>query len=494
MNIFTFIKSRVPILDVIGSYTALKKAGHYWKSPCPFHSEKTGSFTVSPHKDIFYCFGCHASGDVISFIAKIENCSPLEAARFLAERYNIELPESLNHEESGHDQEEKKRYYDLCEIVARWCHEQLLKSPSAMQYLKKRLINQQSISYFTIGYFPGGLQASKQFIHDMGKQNILIDSLVTANILMQGKNIFYSPFEERIMFPIKDHLGRFCGFGGRIFKEQDARPKYYNSHENEYFLKGSLLFGLDLAKKEIQKKETVFLVEGYTDCVAMVQHGYANTVATLGTACTIDHLKLLSRHADQLYVLYDGDAAGQQAILRLASLCWQATIDLRVVVLPNGEDPASFLGKQGDLNALVSQSKDILLFFIESLGKNFREKGLSAKLSITRKIIEALQPLDDQLKKDILLKKAADLLEIPFESLRQEEGKVGKHAAQVHQAEEGKKVEENIVPALEVGACKLEKKIFFAIMNNIQLFSKENGWYLLTFLPRPLRDILQLLD
>ncbi len=492
MNIFTFIKSRVPILDVINSYTALKKAGHYWKSPCPFHSEKTGSFTVSPHKDIFYCFGCHVTGDVISFITKIENCSPLEAAKFLADRYNIELPQTLSYEEPAQAQEEKKRYFDLCELVAQWCHEQLLKSPSVLQYLNRRSIDAKSISYFTIGYFPGGLNASKQFIHDMSKRNILIDSLMEANILLQGKNIFYSPFEERVMFPIKDHLGRFCGFGGRIFKENDTRPKYYNSHENEYFSKGSLLFGLDVAKKEIQKKESVFLVEGYTDCVAMVQNGYGNTVATLGTACTIEHLKQLSRHATQLLVLYDGDAAGQQAILRLASLCWQATIDLKVVSLPAGEDPASFLAKKGDLNDLIKRAADILVFFIETLGKDFKDKGLSAKLSLTRKILDALQPLEDQLKKDILLKKAADLLDIPFESLKQEGSKLAKAPTKVESEEKKPLIPVSFMSSADLP--KLEKKIFFAIMSNIQLFNKENGWYLLTFLPQQLRDILQVLD
>lgn len=492
MNIFSFIKSRVPILDVINSYTALKKAGHYWKSQCPFHTEKTGSFTVSPHKDIFYCFGCHASGDVISFITKIENCSPLEAAKFLADRYNIEIPAAISYEEPTQTQENKKRYFDLCELSARWCHEHLLKSSAVIHYLNKRFIDAKSISYFMIGYFPGGLQATKQFIQDMGRHNILIDSLLEANILMRGKNIFYSPFEDRIMFPIKDHLGNFCGFGGRIFKENDSRPKYYNSHENDYFAKGSLLFGFDLAKKEIQKKELVFLVEGYTDCIAMVQKGYGNTVATLGTACTAEHLKQLARHATQLYVLYDGDNAGQQAVLRLAPLCWQATIDLKVVRLPQGEDPASFLSKNNNLAPLIEQATDIFVFFIETLGKDFKNKTLSDKLALTRKILDTIQTLEDPLKQDILLKRAADFLDIPFESLKKEGTKLAKGQSKVEN-EVKKIVQASPIVSLD-SLPKLEKKIFFAIMNNIQLFNNGNAWYLLTFLPRPLRDILQILD
>lgn len=484
-NIFTFIKSHVSILDVIGSYTTLKKAGHYWKSPCPFHSEKTASFTVSPHKEIFYCFGCHESGDVISFIGKVEGCSPLEAARFLSERYHLELPADLQQE--SHAPKEKKRYFDLCQIIAAWCHTQLKQSSAVNEYLTNRGINPKSIAYFTIGYFPGGLAATKKFIADMAKQNILIADLVAAHFLVQGKNILYSPYEERILFPIKDHLGRFCGFGGRIFKPQDTRPKYYNSHENEFFAKGSLLFGLDLAKKEIQKAEAAFLVEGYTDCVAMVQHGYPNTVATLGTACTLEHLKQLSRYANTVYVLYDGDNAGQQAILRLAQLCWQATIDLRVVRLPASEDPASLLAKKQDLTPLIENATDIFLFFIEALGKDFNEKSLSQKLQLAHKIIDTIKTIDDPLKRDLLLQRAASTLGMPFESLKGEIRAAPEPAKPEHDPAR------NAILDHGLNVPKLEKKIFFAIMNNMQLLTKENSWYLVTFLPQPLRNIMQTL-
>lgn len=489
MTIFTLIKSRVSILEVIGGYTTLKKAGNYWKGPCPFHSEKTGSFTVSPHKEIYYCFGCHESGDVITFISKIENCSQLEAARFLADRYQIELPTTIAHEE--HTQE-KKRYFELCEIVAQWAHKQLLKSAGVKGYLANRGISEKSFTYFTVGYFPGGLTATKQFIQEMAKHSILVEDLVNAHILISGKNVLYSPFEERILFPIKDHLGRYCGFGGRIFKPNDTRPKYYNSRENEYFLKGSLLFGLDLAKKEIQKSESVYLVEGYTDCIAMVQHGYANTVATLGTACTSEHLKQLSRYANTLYILYDGDNAGQQAILRLAQLCWQATIDLKVVRLPAQEDPASFLAKGNDFTPLIKQATDIFLFFIETLGKGFTQKGLSDKLQLTRKILDSLQTINDPLKQDLLLQRASETLAIPFESLKKELFAI---KAKQPEKQEDEPEKEEPAPGLELGsnAPKLERKIFFAIMNNIHLLNEKNAWYLVTFLPEPLRDIITIL-
>lgn len=489
MNIFTLIKSRVSIVDVIGNYTTLRKAGHYLKSQCPFHQEKTASFTVSPGKEIFYCFGCHVNGDAITFVSKIEQCSLMEAAKLLAERYSIELPSSLSHDESSHN--EKKRYFEICHQVAQWCHERLKKNTTALEYLLQRGITPKSIDLFNLGYFPGGLQATKQLIQDMNKQSILVNDLISVNVLVQGKNILYSPFEERIMFPIKDYMGRFCGFGGRIFKAGDTRPKYYNSRENEFFQKGSLLFGLDQAKKAIQQQEQVFLVEGYTDCIAMVQHGYPATVATLGTACTAEHLKILSRYARTMYVVYDGDSAGQQAMLRLAQLCWQATLDLKVIRLPEQHDPASYLTTHKSLESLVSTAEDIFLFFVQSTGSNFSQKTLGEKLQLTRKIIETINTVDDELKQDFLLQQASLVLEMPFESLKHALVKLAKPEPK-HAGPDPKEqvLEETFAPAPVHTLGKLEKQIFFAIMSNTQLLKTENAWYLITFLPEPLRTII----
>jgi DNA primase len=493
MNLFSYLKTRITILDVVSEYATLKKAGLYWKGQCPFHAEKTASFTVSPHKEIFYCFGCHVGGDVIAFIARKEQCSQIEAAKHLIERYQIELPSTLASDFKNTSSDDKQ-YYHICQAVAHWCHAQLLKSADAMAYCSNRTIIKKSISSFMLGYFPGGLAHVKRFIADMAKENILVDDLLDAHILSKGKNILFSPFEERIIFPIADHLGRFCGFGGRIFKPNDTRPKYYNSHENEYFAKGHLLFGLDKAKKEIQQSESVFLVEGYTDCIMMAQHGYANTVATLGTACTVDHLTILSRYARQLYILYDGDNAGQQAILRIGQLCWQASIDLKVIALPATEDPASFLIKNQHLQSYIDQAQDIFEFFIQTLGIDFNRQSLAGKLQSTRKILEMIQKLDDSLKQDILLQNASKHLEIPFDSLKKELGRLN---VSQNQPKNIYPPQENPIQPIQsqaTGISTLENKIFFSIMNNIQLITKENEEFLITYLPRPLCDILKKLQ
>lgn len=493
MNLFSYLKTRIAILDVVSEYATLKKAGLYWKGQCPFHAEKTASFTVSPHKEIFYCFGCHVGGDVIAFIARKEQCSQIEAAKHLIERYQIELPSTLA-QDLGSSSSDDKEYYRVCEAVAKWCHAQLIKSADAFSYCQKRNITKKSIDAFQLGYFPGGIAQIKRFIADIAKEHILVDDLLKAHILSKGKNVLFSPFEERIMFPITDHLGRFCGFGGRIFKPNDTRPKYYNSHENEHFAKGQLLFGLDKAKKEIQKSGSVFLVEGYTDCIMMAQYGFANTVATLGTACTVDHLTALSRYAHQLYVLYDGDNAGQQAILRIGQLCWQASIDLKVIRLESTDDPASFLTKNLSLEPYIAQAKDIFAFFIETLGTDFVKQPLAGKLQVTRKILEMIQKIDEPLKQDILLQNASSALAIPFESLKKELARLNGSPSQ-------RQVKVGVAPAPLQQAntdgqaiASLENKIFFSIMNNIQLIHKDNEEFLITYLPHPLCDILKKLQ
>ncbi len=494
MNLFSYLKTRIAILDVVSEYATLKKAGLYWKGQCPFHSEKTASFTVSPHKEIFYCFGCHVGGDVIAFIARMEQCSQIEAAKYLIERYQLELPSTLGKEISGTGNSDK-RYYQICQAVATWCHAQLLKSPHALAYLSERGITPQSINHFMLGYFPGGIAQIKKIINDLAKENILVDDLTENYILSRAKNILFSPFEERIIFPITDHLGRFCGFGGRVFRPHDTRAKYYNSHENNHFAKGHLLFGLDKAKKEIQKTGSAFLVEGYTDCILMAQHNFANTVATLGTACTLDHLNALARYANHVYVLYDSDSAGQQAILRIGQLCWQANIELKVVGLPQGEDPASFLQKKLSLDSLIDQAQDIFSFFIKATSVDFSKKPLNQKLQLTRKILEMIQNLDDPIKQDILLAHASDTLSIPFDSLKKElkRLKTANSPQQKPEVTPASPVQKALLKGPEQ-ITTLENKIFFSIMSNIQLLNKDNEDFLITFLPHPLCDILKKLQ
>jgi DNA primase len=476
MDLFNYLKNALPILDVVHDFVQLRPAGNYWKGPCPFHSETDASFTVSPDRQIFYCFGCHASGDVIGFIAKRENIPQIEAAKFIMERYNITVPpEILKGAQKilqGEQADDRNRYFQVHERFAYWCHQSLLRNNFALNYAQSRNLSSEIIKQFSIGYFPGGLQAVQQLVSAMANEGILAKDLITFGIIGEKKNYFYSPFEERILFPIKDPVGRVCAFGGRVFKPGDERPKYYNSRESDWFIKGKVLYGLDVARKSIQDSGQAFLVEGYMDCVMMAQYGFTNTVATLGTACTNEHLKLLSRYSDTLYVLYDGDNAGQNAILRMTELCWEVDLDLMVVLLPYKEDPASFLSKGGNLQDLVSQAKNIIQFFVSMYVKDFRNKSLSAKLNAVHKIFEVIHKLRDPLKRDLLLQQTALAIDLPFQSVKDgllyhARGVAAKRGAQGGEVVPVSSLDEEAATEI-LDTSELEQKILYAILANLQ--------------------------
>ena len=501
MTLFSYIKNHLAILDVIQDFVALKKAGLYFKGQCPFHKERTASFTVSPHKEIYYCFGCHSGGDVISFISIMERCSQLEAAHYLIDRFKLTIPPELlerNKSNTSASTDERKQYWHICSLVANWCHTNALKNPAVLSYLRSRNISDASITQFKIGYFPQGKEAIQSLLRKAAEEHILLSDLLAANIIAQGKQHTYSPFEDRILFPIKDYLGNTCGFGGRIFKKGDERPKYYNSREHAHFDKGSLLFGLDTAKKSISESASVFLVEGYTDCIAMVQHGYPNTVATLGTACSMNQVKMLSRYGETMYLLYDGDNAGQQAMLRLAQNCWHADMELIQIPLPQGMDPATYLNQYGTLKALMSQKQDIFSYYINSVTANFTSQTLQQKMKIARKLIALIGELDDQLKQDILLQKAAQTLDMPFESVKKELERSQEHPkTQKVEIEEEPTTEretplsEDTEDAAEIP--ELEKKLFSVIINNVEQLRDEEVAYLTAYLTKPLPGLLTLL-
>jgi len=490
MSIFNFIKSRVSITQVISDYTSLKKIGFYLKGSCPFHHEKTASFTVTPHKDIFYCFGCHQGGDVIAFIARAENCSQLEAARYIAERYGIELPQEVVWEKSEQHMEEKKRYNQLLEIVADWCSQNLAVNPEAQQYLTSRNITKETVRLFSIGYFSNHKMAIKHLLTMVQKEGFLAQDLCAAHVILEGKHGLYSPFEDRIMFPIKDHLGAICGFGGRTFRPQDARPKYYNSHDHQFFNKGSVLYGFDQAKKQIQTHNKVFLVEGYIDCIAMAQAGYPYTVATLGTACTVEHLKIIARHTQQLFAVFDGDNAGKKAIIRLSELCFDMDMELAIVTLPSQDDPASYLQKGGDFNLLVQQARDIFTCYIDQLEIDFSSQRIAGKIQAIKELLVIIGRINDPLRRDLLLQKIAATCSIPVNTLQKELVLLAKPVLPKGAAPSTSQAPEDDKKYLKRENFELEKQVFCAIINNHEYLLERDESLLVSILPQPLAKIV----
>ena len=470
-DIFNYVKSHVTILDVVQEYVHLKRAGSYWKGYSPFRSETAPSFTVSPEKGIYYCFSTNIGGDVIHFISQIENCSQYEAAQHLIDRYHLQPPDELT-KTTEHD--DKKQYHLACSLFATWCHNYLMQSQAAYRYLDNRGFTQQIITDFQIGYCPSQSILKNRFLPFAKKHGITHDDLRNANIIKQGHYGDYSPFEDRIIFPISNHLGHICGFGGRVFKANDQRAKYYNSQDHPYFRKGQLLYGLDKAKQHIQQHEHVYLVEGYTDCLAMVAAGYPNTVATLGTACSKEHLQLLARYAHKLYVLYDGDTAGQNALLRLTKFCWDVDLDLSVIPLAHDEDPATLLAEK-QLASKLHQAYDIFQYYIACMGSSFLQKPLQERIHSVRNVFQTIVKIKDPLKKDLLLQQAAQTFDIPFETLYKEVSGQTKPTKQPIHKQQGKFL--------------LEKCVIYVTLFNQDSFSDDDILMLKKFLPSPVNEI-----
>lgn len=419
MTLFDWIKQQVSIVDVVGQYVRLQRLGNYLKASCMFHTETDASFTVSPDKGIFYCFGCHATGDVIAFIAKVEHLGQGEAVQLIVDRMGLTVPEALKKNFSSHDEHEKKDYFAACSFFEWWIGQQLARNQQARAYLQSRSISEELIASFAIGYMPSGPEAMGSFIRQAHAKGILAKHLVDAGVLLQSStSVYHSPFEERIVFPIYDAAGRCVGFGGRIFHEGDSRPKYYNSKESDFFLKRQLLFGYHKAKSFFQKTERAFVVEGYVDCVMLAGSGIGEAVATLGTACTQEHLKLLARFVRKVFVVYDGDKAGQKATLRFAELCWDVNLELYVISLPGGHDPASFIQAGGDVNSLCDSAVDIFTFFVRSVSANFFKKTLSEKMEIGQRIASVIARVGNRFKQDLLISQAAQALQVQELSMR----------------------------------------------------------------------------
>lgn len=498
MNVFDVLKEKINITDIVSKYLTLKRAGSYLKGRCPFHSEKTGSFTVSPEKGIFYCFGCHLGGDAIAFIAKIESCSQLEAAKIIAKDYNINLPESAESKAAQPWFNGRDEYSKICQLFEVWCHQTLLKNPAGLAYLASRGISLESIKLFKIGLCAGDLVFLKNFLEFCKKDAVLVQNLLDAKLLMKSSSRYYLPFEGRIIFPIKDYLGRLLGFGGRAFELADTKVKYYNSHDNQYFKKGSLLFGLDIAKKCIQEKGAVFLVEGYFDVVMMAQSGYKNTVATSGTACTQEQLAQIAHYADKVYITYDADKAGHNAVLRMVELCWNANLDLYVIKLPQGHDPASFLQENQEHRTqfarLIDQALDIFEFILESYGADFKRCSFSEKLKVTKKVLDLILNIQDNIKRHILLKRASELFDIPVHLLKNEVAHLNSTTDVVKKepaSESAKQLlssEVSVKPSAEI--TLLEKNLFYVIIYHKGELDSEEEKFLIQFFGSPFKELL----
>ncbi len=334
--------TRIDIVDVIEPRVALKKAGKDYKACCPFHDEKTPSFTVSQQKQFFHCFGCGMSGTALAFLMEFERLEFVPAVEALAALAGVEVPR----ENSGGPAPQDNRLYDVMERAQRFFAGGLKAHVDAQEYLKNRGVSGITARDFGVGYAPSGWNAMTSALADVPQAILLELGLLSRND--QGR--VYDKFRERIIFPIRDVRGRVVGFGGRIHKADDGGPKYLNSPETPIFHKGQELYGLYEARRAVRKLEQLIVVEGYLDVVSMAQAGIPTCVAALGTAISTEQMRKLFRYVDDVVCCFDGDRAGRQAAWRALEASLPILTEgkrLRFVFLPDGEDPDSFVRKQG---------------------------------------------------------------------------------------------------------------------------------------------------
>ncbi len=349
------LKNSIDIVDVVGSFIELKKAGANYKANCPFHGEKTPSFVVSPSKQIYHCFGCGVGGDSIKFVMELEKLSYPEAIEKLASMFNF----SLNYTKGSSDYSDAKR---VLEAIQTWYVKNLENNPVAKQYLLDRGIAQSSIERFGIGYVPDG----NSVINFLNSALLPLPKAVDAGIIAQGEGgRYYARLVERITFPIFSTSGAAVGFGGRTITNHPA--KYINSPQTKLFNKSRLLYGYDLAKESIYKNRKLIVCEGYLDVVMFHQAGFTEAVATLGTALTTEHLPLLRKGDPKIILAYDGDKAGVAAALKAAQMLSASGFDGGVVLFPDGQDPADLIAKgQSEAVAkLLREAKPLIPFVLE---------------------------------------------------------------------------------------------------------------------------------
>lgn len=341
------IKSRVDIVELISEYVTLKKAGRNFLGLCPFHNEKTPSFTVNRERQMFYCFGCGEKGDVFAFLMRLNNASFPETLTLLARRAGVVLPPSSSHRDGKSTLNAREQIIQVNQSAAAYYRDTLF-SPAgkeALAYLRGRGLKESTIEAFGLGYAPEGWRNLR---HHLERKKVSLKPAREAGLIIAKEDrpdVLYDRFRNRVMFPVRDVDGRIIAFGGRILGE--GEPKYLNSPESPAYTKGRQLYGLSQAKEAIRRSGYAILVEGYFDLIVLWNAGITNVVATLGTALTRDHLSLIRRYAERVAVLFDGDEAGRKALARSVELFVAAHMDARAVVLPEGLDPDDFVRRHG---------------------------------------------------------------------------------------------------------------------------------------------------
>ena len=417
-NTIQQILSRIDIIDVVGGFVKLKKRGTNYLGLCPFHNERTPSFTVSPSKEIYKCFGCGKSGNTISFLMEHEKYSYVDSLRWLANRYGIEIEESFATDEQRQQMQVADSLYIINNFAQQFFSKVLFETEEGrdigLSYLKERGFREDIIKKFQLGYNP---EARDSFTKAAIAAQYNTELLVKTGLVANRNDQLMDNYRGRIIFPVHNHSGKVLGFGARILKTNDKAPKYINTPENEIYVKSKILYGSYFARMAIDKADECLLVEGYTDVISLHQSGIENVVASGGTSLTIDQLRLIRKYTNNLTIIYDGDAAGIKAALRGLDLALEEGLNVKLVLIPDKEDPDSYVNKVGAsaFNEFVrSNRKDFILFQLEVALKD--AGGDSTKKSeVVNSIAETISKInkaEDFTKQQDYIKQCSEILKI----------------------------------------------------------------------------------
>lgn len=408
------------IVDVISQYVHLKRSGRNFFGLCPFHNEKSPSFSVSPDKQIFHCFGCGVGGNVFSFITQIEGINFVEAVQMLAERANIQLP-TLQDNGDSQREELKAKVYKVNEFTAEFYHQNLYKPQAKMaqEYVKKRQLSNETLKSFKIG-FSGKFDELYQELkkQGFGEMEILESGLVNKN----ERGQYIDRYRNRLMFPICDARGKVIAFGGRVL--DDSKPKYINSPENVVYSKGRNLFGLNVAKKGDLKR--ILIVEGYMDVISLHQRGITNVVAPLGTALTEQQGWLLRKNSEQIILSFDSDEAGLKAKLRALDILQNMGCDLRILQMEGAKDPDEYIIKYGNarFNNLVDKALSIIEFKVKILKKDLNLENTNDKIKFLNEIAKLISNVNNTIEREVYIEKIAKEYDISKEAIYAEVNKL----------------------------------------------------------------------
>lgn len=408
------------IVSVISDYLVLQRRGRNFWACCPFHNEKTASFSVAADKGFYYCFGCHAHGDVFKFIMMKENISFSEAVERLAERAHIPLPEVEKSADDIARDTHRNRLFEINELAGNFFHNCLVKThygEPGLAYFHRRHLSDDTIYSFKLGFAP---DSWNKLTDAFEKKGVTGPELVEVGLAKEKNGRYYDAFRNRVMFPIRDGRGRIVGFGGRVL--DDSRPKYLNSPETMIFNKRRLLFAMDKAHKAIYEQGRAILVEGYMDVISAHNRGICNVVASLGTAFTDEQARLLQRQAKELVLSYDMDGAGRQATLRAMEIVRNLGMRIRVVSLPQGKDPDEYINSAGPdkFREAVDNAPNVLDYMLMTALQQSDETTLEGKAAITATLLPVLAQVSNRVVLEAFLKKMAARIQIDENAIRSE--------------------------------------------------------------------------